>query len=240
MPSLRACCVALLSVAYMGHAYAQDAQASHVLPITFSPDGRYGVMVLPNEYYEKTAGDYEPVKDPENAIVEVKTGHRLGVIQGDVAFEHMNHDEVAPTCWTADDFMLLWQVDSKWGYATEILISLKDGKVAGQVDVLTLLQQEILKRTRAARPKEYAGIKATSAGFGSWFHDGFAIDCVLDGATPLTFPILCHVFLTSNTKDMPDVTNLDSRMTAELTHDGKIKVKNFHLGQDPPAREWGH
>lgn len=241
MPSPLTCCVTLLAVVWVNSAYGQDAPANHVLPITLSVDGRYGVTVLPDEYDEKADGSYEPVKNPENAIVEIKTGRVIGTIDGDVAFEHMNHDEIAPTCWSADDSTLLWQVDGKWGFATEILISLKNGKIARQLDVLTLLQQEILKRTRAARPKDYAAIKANSGDFGSWFKDGFAIDCVLDAQSDkLTFPLLAHVFLTSNTKDIEGMLNLDSRMTAEVSQDGTIKVKDFHLGQDPPAREWGH
>ena len=105
----------------------------------------------------------------------------------------------------------------------------------------TCCKKEILKRTRAARPKDYAKVKLESAGDGSWFKDGFATDVVLDATSDnLKFPISARVFLTSNTKDLQDVTNLDSRMEAQINRDGTIKVTKFYLGQDPPAREWGH
>jgi hypothetical protein len=238
MRSSLACCIAFLTG--ITPVCAQDTSDNHIDPVTFSPDGRYGITVQPSEYTGPDM-DVVPVKDPENAIIEIKTGHRVGVIQGDPAFEHMNHDRLEPTCWAADDSVFLWQVDGKWGYAEEVLISLKNGKVASQIDVLKLLQDEILKRTQETVPKDYAAIKATSDGFGSWFRDGFAVDCVLDSAaTPLTFPIQCHVYLTSNTKGLSDVLNVDSRMNAEVLRDGTIKVTKFYLGQDPPAREWEH
>jgi len=62
---------------------------------------------------------------------------------------------------------------------------------------------------------------------------------VLDGGgETLKFPLLYHVFLTSNTKGIEGVTNLNSRMTAEVGADGTLKVNDFHLGTDPPARNW--
>lgn len=233
---------ALVLVFLAGDARAADEEVTRgeVSSITLSPDGRFGVTVPGHAYVEKADGTYDDVKNPQNAIIEIKTGKVVGIIGGDVAFEHMNHDNLMPSCWTEDDATLLWQVDSKWGIGTIRLINLKGGKIAGQVDVLNLLQKEILTRTRTARPKDYASVKRGSDGYGSWFKDGFAIDVVLDAAMGnLQFPIVARVFLTSNTKGLPDITNLDSRLNAEINRDGTFKVTKFYLGQDPPAREWG-
>jgi len=221
--------------AWTGSIFGQGVPAGYTIPTTtFSPDHRYGVTVPKME-------NYETIKDPKNEIVEVATGHVVGAIQGNAAFDRMNHEDIVPSCWSADDSMLVWLVDGKWGFNTEILIKLENGKIKWQVDVLKLLQQEILKRTREAVPEKYAAVKATSGGYGSWYKDGFAIDCVLNAqCDALVFPLLAHVFLTSNTKSLEGVTNVDSRMTAKVRQDGTIKVDDFHLGQEPPAREWGH
>src|SRR5271167_3855730 len=84
-------------------AFAQDSSDNHVDPTTLSPDGRYGVTVPDSPVAKQADGSYEDVKDQENAIIEVKTGHRIGAINGGVAFEHMNHDHLEPTYWAADD-----------------------------------------------------------------------------------------------------------------------------------------
>ena len=135
--------------------------------------------------------------------------------------------------------MVLWQVDSKWGFSTEILIKLDNGKIAWQVDILKLIRQEILKRTRQALPEKYKIVKEASKGDGSWWQDGFAIDSVLDSkGGPMTFPLLYHVFLSSNPNEISDQTKVDSRMTAEVNQDGTVKVDDFHLGTNPPSRNW--
>jgi hypothetical protein len=225
--------VALAVLAVPGNIFGQTVPAGYTIPAeTLSPDGRYGVTVPKME-------SYDILTDARNEVVQAATGRVLGAIQGNATFEGMNQTEIYPARWSADDSMLLWQVDGKWGFNTEIIIKLDRGAIKWQVDLLKLLQQEILKRTRAAVPTQYAAVRANSAGFGSWFKEGFAIDCVLinDGKT-LKFPLLARVFLTSNTKGAEGVTDVDSRMTAEVKQDGTIEVRNFHLGQDPPARDW--
>jgi hypothetical protein len=206
---------------------------------TLSPDHKYGVTVFNNT----DNGDVEPPDGAKSQVIEVKTGHVLGAIQADLAMKNMNHDEIVPTRWTADDSMMLWQVDGKWGFSDIVLIKLADGKIQSQIDLLDLLQKEILKRTQKAKPKDYAAVKATSADFGSWYKDGFAIDCVLDEKGdgtdgPMKFPLVYQVFLTSNTKGMEDIVNVDSRMTASIAADGTLHVDDFHIGRTPPARTW--
>lgn len=229
--------LAAIAVGMMGSAFAQTLPKGYIVPDnTLSPDKKYGVTVFDNEKNEMP-------DEVKSQVVEVKTGRALGTIEGVGALTNMNHDEVIPTRWTADDSALLWLIDGKWGYSVEILIHLKDGKITSQVDVMAPLQKEILKRTKAVVPKEYAQVKKDGEGDGSWFKDGFAIDCVPDGKNdgtdgPLKFPLLYHVFLTSNTKGLEDVINVDSHMTALLNEDGTITVKEFHMGKEPHARNW--
>jgi hypothetical protein len=123
------------------------AESYAILANTYSSDHRYGITVTE---LDGTASGENAV----NSIVDIQTGKLLGAIDSDVASEHMNNDEIAPTLWSADDSALLWLVDGKWGYRTEELIKISKGRMGSQVDVLTLLQAEILKRLKKAVPKE--------------------------------------------------------------------------------------
>jgi hypothetical protein len=224
----------VLTLAAALRVFGQAIPAGYTVPdVTLSPDHRYGVTVPQN--VEDSA-----IAHQQNEVVEVKTGRPLGAItENEVAAGHTSNQELAPTEWTADDSMLFWQVDGKWGFETEVLIRLAGGKIASQVDVLTALEQEMLRRTLAASPQQYAAVKAKSDEYGSWYQDGFAIDCVEDNTTgPMTFPLHFHVFLSSNVKGLPDLPTLESRMTAEVDRDGGVRVDEFHLGSDPPSRNW--
>ena len=226
---------ALLLLACSNVTFGQMVPADHIVPeSTESPDHRYGVTVPDNQNY-----GYDEIKNPRNEIIEVKTGQPVGIIQGHVAYSHINDGEIAPTYWSADDSVLFWQVDGKWGFDTEILIKLENGKIKSQIDVLKLIRQEILKRTREAVPEKYAAVKKEGGGDGTWWQDGFAIDSVLDNpSSPMEFPLIFQVFLTSNPKGLEGQTNVDARMTVDVNENGTIKVKEFRLGKEPPAREW--
>ena len=224
----------VLTLAAALRVFGQGIPAGYTVPdVTLSPDHRYGVT-MPKDIAD------DSITHPQNEVVEMKTGRSLGAIkEAEVAIGHTSNQELAPTEWTADESMLFWQVDGKWGFDTEVLIRLAGGKIASQVDVLTALEQEMLRRTQAASPQEYAAVKAKSDEYGSWYQDGFAVDCVEDNTTgPMTFPLHFHVFLSSNVKGIPGLPTLESRMTAEVDQEGKVKVDDFHLGSDPPARNW--
>jgi hypothetical protein len=111
--------IAVMIFAGTGSLFGQNVPVGYTLPdITLSPDHRYGITVpMLDAYLQGTLKD----KDVQNSVVEVKTGRVLGAIQSDAAFDHMNHDEIVPSWWTADDSMVFWQVDGKWGFNTEIL-----------------------------------------------------------------------------------------------------------------------
>ena len=231
IPSLPAARIAFITLFWAGIVSGQNVPAGYTVPaITLSQDQRYGVTVPSTD---------SAVENPQNEIIEIKTGRVVGAIRAEVAFDRINNGDIVPAGWTADDSMLLWQVDGKWGFETEILVKLAAGEIKWQVDILQRLQQEMLKRTRQAVPKKYAAVKAASSGYGSWYKDGFAIDCVLDNpVAPMKLPLLYHCFLTSNTKGLDGVTNVDARMTAQVNVDGTVKVEDFHMGTDPPARNW--
>ena len=229
-----ACLTAPLIFAVASNLLAQNLPAFYTTPdITLSPDHRFGVTV-------PELGGNKQLKDPENQVIEIKTGRVLGVIQSDdVAYDHINNGEIVPAFWSADEAKVLWQVDDKWGFGTIILLSLDGEKIANQVNVLLLLRTEILKRTRNALPEKYEIVKKAGAGDGSWWQDGFAIDCVLDSkGGSLTFPLLFNVFLSSDPKNDSGPEEVNSRMTAEIKADGTLEVKDFHLGTLPPARTW--
>jgi hypothetical protein len=202
-----------------------------LLPNTQSPDKKYGVLIP-----QTAAADSIP--NPGNLIIYVPTGALLGPIKADVLWDRSNNDTLQPARWSADDSQLLWLVDGKWGYDTAVLVTLAKHKIKSQVDVLNLLRTEILERAKKASPSLYAKIKASSADEGSWFKDGFAVDCVPADGTTLQFPLNYSVFMGANIKQIDGEPDLEARMTAELNQDGTIKVTGFHLGNTPPARTW--
>jgi hypothetical protein len=233
MPLFLIYLIAVMFMTWTGTAFGQNVPTGYTIPdTTLSTDKHFGVLVPKSD-------DEDTLTNPQNKIVEVATGHVIGAIKGETAFDRMNNEEIVPTLWSADDSMVLWQVDDKWGFETEILIKLENGKIESQVDVLSLLQQEILKRTRQAVPQKYAAVKEENKDDGSWYKDGFTVDCVLNSpAGPLKFPVQYHVYLTANPKGIDGATNVDSRMSGVVNQDGTIKVDDFHLGTDPAARNW--
>jgi len=213
--------------------FAQGAPAGYVVPpVTLSPDHRYGVAV-------PAAANADTIANPEDSVIDTSNGSLVGAITSEeVAYDHVNDGEIDPTLWTADDSMLLWQVDGKWGFDDEILVKIANGRIASQADVLNSMQQEMLTRTRSAVPDKYAAVKAQNADWGSWYKDGFSIDCVLAAPSgPLTFPLHYQCYLTSDPKNS-DGAAVNARMTAEVNADGTVKVTDFHLGTNPPARNW--
>jgi hypothetical protein len=222
----------LLLVAGNAVLFGQTLPANYTLPpTTMSLDQKYGVLV-------PQAAASDSIKNPANSIIEVATGKVIGAIKADAIFDRSNNDTLKPTRWSADDSQLLWLIDGKWGYDTAVLVTLADGRIKSQVNIISLLQKAILTRAKKASPAQYAKIKAAGAGDGSWFKDGFAVDCVpVDGGT-LKFPLDYNVYMGANIKQIDGAPDLEARMTAQLNQDGTIKVTDFHLGDTPPARNW--
>jgi hypothetical protein len=202
-----------------------------ILDVTLSPDHRYGVTVPGLD-----------TSDPQNSLVEVKTGRVLAVIQADVGYEHANRNSVLPSRWAKDDSLLLWQVEGRWFDTALVLLKLQNGAVVWQLNLLKAGQDAILARTKQARPKKYLAAKEWNRGSGSAYPDGFTVDVVAEGSEneAPSLPMKIHVYLTSNPKGIEgqEVTNLDSRLNAVVDKDGKFRVTSFHVGTTPPAPGW--
>src|SRR5262245_2964532 len=101
------------------------------------------------------------------------------------------------------------------------------------------MQQEILARTRKAKPRKYAAAKKQNAGNGAAYPDGFTVSVTVAGeeGAPLTFPLFLYARLESNPKEIenfPKNAELKSKMYATMRADGKIVVKEFNQGiRDP-------
>ena len=75
--------------------------------------------------------------------------------------------------WSDESSLLPWQVDGKWFADSYVLIHIRSGKIAWQVDLLKRAQQAILAHTRKAEPKKYTGAKNENTGSGSAYPEGF-------------------------------------------------------------------
>jgi hypothetical protein len=194
-----------------------------VLSKTHSPDGRYGVTAFDNDEHE------EPSSGPGgNALVELKTGHVVAVLCSDPAMTKMNHRAILPARWSPDTSGLLWEVDGKWFRSALVLLRVENGKLLWQRDVMKLLYQEILARTRKVEPKKYAKVKKDHADWGSAYPDGFAVE--VEALDPVSFPMRVRAALASETK-FPSI--LDSHLEAEINAKGEMKVTKFALGPSP-------
>ena len=231
IPVLTFCFIAGLRV-LTGSAFGQIVPAGYTIPdSTLSPDHRYGVTVPSLD-----------TDNPQNKLVEVKTGRVLAVIQADTGYEHANHVDLLPSRWSSDGSFLLWEVDGKWCDAALVLLKLQKGAVKWQLDLLKTGQQAILTRTQQARPKQYLAEKKKNKGNGSAYPDGFTVDVAAESneGTPLSFPLVVHVYLTSNPKGIEDRTRteLNARLDAVVDMEGKFNVTKFYLGTEPPAPRW--
>ncbi len=215
----------------MGLAAIQPTRAEENRPkppeTTLSPDKRYGITVPASFTMENSWA-------ADNQLIEMKTGQVLGSINSDEpAFARMNHSELLPAWWSADDTSLLWQVAGKWGMETQMLVRLKDSQIQWQLDVIKVLQREILTRTEQADPDRFLAAKKENSGSGSAYPEKFVFDSQPEGWNkgPLKFPVRFHVYLTSNCKGAENVPEVDSSMEATLNEDGRIKVTEFKMGR---------
>jgi hypothetical protein len=214
-------------------------------PSTFSPDGRFGVLV-------PDAAHYEDQETNGNRLVEVATGRELTVIHARTGLEHMNHGGADPR-WSGDGKGLLWVVGGKWSPRAMVYLRINDGKVAWQTDLLGLSQREILKRTRAADPVAYAAAVKENRDHGESYPEGFTIDVNIIGSG-VELPLPFVVALTSDSKHlncppgtetksgrlydprpserkpfdaMPMGEVVEARMRGVLAADGKITWERF-------------
>ena len=204
---------------------------------TISPDKQYGVSVPKRSEVIRVDEVGSAADALPTTLRELKTGKKIAEIKfSDDAMD----ENVLPSRWTPDSTALLWSVDGKWSIDALVLVQLKEGEVVRQTNLLKVGQQEILNRLRKERPKEYAAIKS-DLGYGSAYPDGFTVDMVVEGeeGAPLKFPLIVHMYLTSNPKGIEDVENqLDARLNAKVKEDGSFEVTKFYLGTKPASPRW--
>jgi hypothetical protein len=235
----------VMSIVAASFCLAQDADkdevirgpqfgANFIVPkSSVSPDGRYGVLA---------PADWDHFEDngkPQNKLVEMQSGRVLAPINADTGLMQMNHGGILPARWSANSSYLIWTVDGKWFFRALVLLKIENGEVKWQRDLLQQMQQEILARTRKAKPRKYAAAKKANAGHGTAYPDGFTVNVTVAGeeGAPLTFPLFLHARLESNPKEIenfPKNAELTSEMDATMRADGKLVVKEFHLGLRDP------
>jgi hypothetical protein len=212
---------------------AANPNTDYVTPsFTFSPNGRYGVMV-PVWHDE---GAQEP-DERQNKVVELSTGRVVTVIHADPGYNRaLNHHETAPPHWSADSSVLLWKVNGKWFPDALVLLKLNDGREQWQIDLMKISQRAILTRTKNASPQRYAAAKQANSGNGSAYPEGFTVNVATDDK--IAFPYHVLVDLTANPKQNPGFpADLDSHLDAIVTSDGKFTVKDFHVIWPASQRE---
>lgn len=160
-------------------------------PSTLSPDWRFGVLVPDVDHYRENNG---------NRLVDVTTGREVAPIQARTGMEHMNHGGIHPQ-WSEDGKGMLWVVGGKWFPRAMVYLRIADGKVQWQRDLLTMSQQEILKRVRKADPVAYATVVRENKGHAEAFPEGFTIDVNIVG-NEVALPLHFIVALTSDPKHL--------------------------------------
>ncbi|HXX42463.1 MAG TPA: hypothetical protein VEI58_09385 [Chthoniobacterales bacterium] len=191
-----------------------------------SPDKRYGVLApADSDHYDENG-------KPQNKVVEIGTGRVLATIEAETGLVHMNHGGILPASWSSDGSFVLWQVDGKWCPRALVLIKIENGEVIWQRDLLKLMQQEILARTRQADPKKYAAAKKRNAGSGEHFPDGFTINVSTAEAEngPLSLPLALHAELESDPKGIegfPESAKINTELDGMIDREGKMTFKNF-------------
>ena len=175
-----------------------------ISPASISPDRRLGVLVPDTAQYQEKNG---------NRLVEVSTGRELAVILARTGMEHMNHGGISPR-WSADSTGLLWLVGGKWSPRAMAYLRITGGKVEWQRDLLTLSQQEILKRTRETDPVAYAAVVKENKDHAEAYPEGFTIDVnVVGRGAELPLPFV--VALTNDPKHIscpPGMTTSSGRL----------------------------
>jgi hypothetical protein len=227
MPRLFASASVSLTVGFLtaATALAQNVPANYSVPdTTLSPDHAYGVTV-------PQADHYDDIPNPQNQLVEVKTGRVLATIKADAGWDRGNYDSVLPPTWSPDGSLLLWHVDGKWSPTALVLINIQNGVVKWQLDLLKAAQQAILAQTKKAQPAKYAAAKKENSGNGSAYPDGFTVDvaALIPSNQPLALPLKVQANLTSNPKQDEGMTDLDATITGSVDKNGKFTVTKFQI-----------
>lgn len=216
-------------------ALAGNPNTDYITPAsTFSPNHHYGVTI-PVFHIEAA----EQPDHRKNRVVDPRTGDVIAVLEADrPGYDRaLNHHEAPSPRWSSDSSVLLWKIDGKWCPDALILLKIEQNRAKWQLDVLKTAQQAVLSRTSQVAPEQYEKCKKANAGNGSAFPDGFTIDVTTDGedSKMVSLPLRVQADLTANPKQIEGKPNLDSHLEAIVTKDGKLIIKDFHLGS---SKEW--
>jgi uncharacterized protein YecT (DUF1311 family) len=204
---------------------------------SISPDGRYGVMLPDAE------------GDAPNKLVDMKTGAAVANLAGIPGWDgnpSMRFGDMTAK-WSADGSTLCWICPGKWFPASYVMLKLRDGHVDWQVELMKPADREILSRTQAAAPLNFAIAKLNNADDGSVYPEGFTID-VSEPPDNFSLPLVCPVSLTSNPKndaDEPGENEVRASLTMTVATDGSLtfsafKVKGGHLSPDAADKVKAH
>jgi hypothetical protein len=200
-----------------GTALADKAPTGmHILDGSKSPDGKLAVAITDEANHKDKVVE---------KIVDVATGAEIATIAVPAGVEG-GQDFDPKATWSKGGDVLVWTAAGKWGSQSLVVVELDRGKVTKQIDVRTPVVIAAAAAAKAARPKQYAAIKAASAGFGSWYKDGLAIDVTAGAAS---FPLAISISIDSDVKGMvPDMAKrIRGGMTATVTAAGKISYDKF-------------
>ncbi len=226
-----------------GFASADDIPKGYLVPSkTYSPDHHYGVTV-------PILGGDQQSGDIANSLIDLRTGRIIATISSSfTGWSRQNRGGVLPSRWSPDGSLLLWEVEGRFSPDAVTILSIEDGSVKWQRNLLELAQHAILVRTRKAVPKKYATAKSRNKGNGAAFPDGFAVNVRAEGdkvrggpeenvkGEPVSLPLKIHAELTSNPKVLesyPKEAQLDSELDAVVDQQGKFTVTSFRLRDEP-------
>lgn len=188
-----------------------------------SPDGALAVLEPLLEQGQRA--DFDQMR---NQLYDTKSKSVVGSIEGVPGMKEMNHGG-ASAHWSAKSDVLLWYVDGKWGPRSATLLQIKEGRIAGQIDVVKASYHELLARAKKAHPKTYTAAKKENEGSGSAYPDGFTASVALKSLpekSPPKFPVEFVVTMTANAKGMesyPANAELEGYLFGKLDADLKIK-----------------
>lgn len=216
-----------------------------ILKSTLSPDRTMAVVAPDHDHYLEDG-------PPQNKLVNVKTGEDLATLNAPTYFkdaEIVQNDVEPAACWSEDGFVFAWVLTGKWMPTACLFLALEDGAVAWQTDVLTLVGNKAVAKTKAALPKNCAAVKEHNKSYGSAYRDGFTVDIETPEAG-FELPWTGTATLNSNDKDLtddwPPAANVYATMDFTVAEDGTIEFSDFSVdkkktgvprGGDEPAAD---
>ena len=213
----------------------QDSNQSSPLPSgfsiqpgTLSPDRMYGVIAPDWQHYNENS-------QSQNQLVNVRDGSVLATMKtetfvADPNGSTRNHVYV-DSSWSSDGSVLAWVVSGRWVPFYYTLFKVGEGSVVWQSDILKTAEQEILDKTKAAVPSNYASATEWNHGGDRYNPNGFMIN-IEAPQKGFSLPLKLRVSLTSNPKkisNVPPNSWVESSMNATIQSDGTVSFSDFQV-----------